>query len=344
MRILITGGLGFQGSHLAEYWANHGHHVSVLNTPSRRAVWLWEHVLRPVEAQGAALRPIWGSVMDADVVRKSVEGQELVAHMAAWTCPRASVENPDQAFEINAMGTFKVLNAVRQAGACLILASSCEVYGAPQPEDYEPYTLDTYCQTEETPLRPHTPYAAGKVAGDRLAHAYWYTYGVPVVVLRPCNVYGPRQRTGLDGGAVIPTLVRAFLTRTPPVLHGGGVQQRQWVHVRDVVRAYEAVRQRFDSVRGEVFNVVPRAPDGTHSIRDILGQLQGLFRTQGFGVDELLPHVVPARKGEVSQFRLAGGKFERDLGWVPTVAFQEGLAQYVMGALHGDEVEVWGQR
>ena len=297
MRVLITGGLGFQGAHLAEYWARAGHRVTVLNTPTPRAVQM-----------AGALDPtvrvdiVWGSVTDAEVVSKVVRGHDVVAHLAAWASVDASLNAPLSSLTVNAVGTLHVLEAVRATGARLLHASSCEVYGPPEAP---------FPQHEQSPLNPMSPYAASKAAADRLAYAYHHTYGVPVTIVRPCNVYGPRQRAGADG-AVIPIFLAAARAGARLQVRGDGRQAREYLHVDDLLLGYDLVLHR--GRPGEAYNL------GSGTVVPIWELALKIADAHRVGID-----FVPARPGEVPTFLLDSSKAARELGWTPTVDFWKGL-------------------
>ena len=123
MRILITGGAGFQGSHLAEFWLNAGHSVTILNTYS-------EEALRNIEAMAGGVRVVWGSVTDTEIVEKTLRDQDVVVHLAARISVDESISTPRSFLQVNVEGTYNVLQSVRESGARLIYGSSCEVYGS----------------------------------------------------------------------------------------------------------------------------------------------------------------------------------------------------------------------
>lgn len=302
MNLLITGGGGFQGSHLAESWAAQGHAVTVLNTPSSRAQALVCHF-------PPTIRVVWGSVTDPEVVRKVVAGQDVVAHLAAWASVDESTESPLPSWRVNAEGTAWVLEACRREGAALLHVSSCEVYGA--GSGWAP-------QDERATLEPRSPYAAGKAAGDRLVAAYAHTYGLRALILRPCNVWGPRQRAGRFG-AVIPTFVAAALRDRPLTVTGSGEQLREYLHVEDVLAGYDlALRQVEWLAPGEVFNL------GS-------GDLIGIRQLAEWLVDHVGGRVAfaPGRPGEVAGFWLDSRKAQRTLGWAPRRRFWTALEAYV---------------
>jgi dTDP-glucose 4,6-dehydratase len=175
-------------------------------------------------------------------------------------------------------------------------------------------------QDESTPMLPRSPYAASKVAMDRLAYAYAVSYGMNLSILRPSNVYGPGQRAGA-GGAVIPTLTRAALSGEPLTLAGGGAQSREWLHVDDLVSAYTILLDRVAADPGEVFNV---GSGETRTIREIAVRLSQLSPHTGSRLQDVL-----GRPADVTAFRLDSEKARRVLGWAPTVTFDDGLERYV---------------
>jgi dTDP-glucose 4,6-dehydratase len=298
MRILVTGGAGFQGSHLAEHLLHWGHEVTILNTFSQQA-------LANIRPFAENVTVVWGSVTDPEIVEKTVRGQEVVFHLAARPHVDESIQHPSAYLDVNVMGAFHFLEAVRQEGCRLIHASSCEVYG---------WTgAGTVSETAE--LRPHSPYAASKVAADRFCFAYWKTYDVNLTIVRPCNVYGPRQKEGKHG-AVIPIFVEQALAGKPLAVFGSGEQRREYMHVDDVVSAYSLVLQE-QHLHGEVVNF---GTGETPSIREIA---EFIARRLGATVEH-----GPARPGEVPGFKLDSTK-ARQLGFVPRVQFWEGLERYI---------------
>jgi len=333
-RLLITGGLGFQGCHLALAWAAQGREVTILNTPSLRAR---STASRMRDANVGGIRIVYGSVNDPEIVEKVVPGHDAVVHLAAWASVDVSLNRPRPALAVNALGTATLLDqilAVGARGVRVLVASSCEVYGSAErrltPAGREERT--PMPQDESTPMLPRSPYAASKAAADRLAYAYAVSYGMNLSILRPSNVYGPGQRAGA-GGAVIPTLTRAALTGEPLTLSGGGGQSREWLHVDDVVSAYTILLDRVSGEAGEVFNF---GSGETRTIREIAVRLSQLSPSTGSRLQDVL-----ARPADVTAFLLNSERARRVLGWAPTVKFDEGLERYVEWA-RGKGVLAWG--
>ena len=297
MRIMITGGAGFQGSHLAEKWVQAGHHLNILNTYSREA---GQNIARVGE--NATL--VWGSVTDSEIVEKTARGCDVIVHMAAHINVNESILAPADVVNVNVSGSLNVLEAARKLGSRVIYASSCEVYGFHEGE-----------LSEESELRPRNPYAASKAAADRLCFAYRETYRLDVTILRPSNVYGERQKSGA-GGAVIPIFVTQALAGKPLAVSGEGLQSREYLHVSDLTQAYDLVLNR-DDLSGATLNV------GTGETPSVIEIAEFIASKFGSSIE----HVAP-RPGEVAGFRLDCSRI-RGLGFRPQVTFWEGLARYI---------------
>jgi len=281
-----------------------GHDVTVLSTLSDGA-----------EQNVAGFRDdisiVWGSVTDAEIVEKTVRGQDAVVHMAAHVNVDESINSPTGYVTVNVLGTANLLEAVRGTDTRLIVASTCEVYGSATPSPL----------TERSDLRPHSPYAASKAGADRLCYAYHKTYGVNTTIVRPCNIYGERQKSG-RGGAVISIFAGQAAEGKPLTIFGSGEQRREYMHVSDVVSAYELVLAR-DDLAGEVVNF---GSGETVSIKEIAELISARASVE--------VQYMPARLGEVPGFDL-DSSYARSLGFAPKVTFRDGLARYldwVMGA------------
>ena len=302
MRVLITGGAGFQGSHLTERLVRGGHAVTVLSTLSDQSQ-------RNIASLANDVSLVWGSVTDGEIVDKTVRDQDAVVHMAARVNVDESIDSPIVFLAVNVVGTYNVLEAARKPGTRVVLASTCEVYGSSNPSPL----------TECADLRPHSPYAASKAGADRLCYAYHKTYGMNVTVVRPCNIYGERQKSG-RGGAVIPIFVALAAQGKPLTVFGTGEQRREYMHVSDVVAAYELVLGR-DDLAGEVVNF---GSGETASVKEIAE-----FISKRTGVET--QYHAP-RPGEVPGFELDSSSARR-LGFIPKVRFWDGLARYLDWAL-----------
>ena len=298
MKILVTGGAGFQGSHLAEKWAAAGHAVTILNTYSVQAE-------QNIASFADQVTVVWGSVTDREIVDKTVRGHEVVVHLAAGISVDESIASPSNFLDVNVGGTLKVLEAVRRTGARMIFASTCEVYGYAEQSPV----------SEDSQLRPHSPYAASKAAADRMCFAYHKSYGVNVTIVRPSNVYGERQKSG-RGGALIPILARLAASGKPLTVFGSGDQRREYIHVSDLVNAYDLVLER-DDLAGATLNVGTGETPSVMEIARVISDRAGVPV-----INE------PARPGEVLGFELDNSRIGK-LGFEPQIKFWDGLSAYL---------------
>ncbi len=301
-RVLVTGGAGFIGSHLVDALVGDGCDVVVLDD--------LETGLRENVPAGARL--LIGSVADADAVRDAMAGCDLVFHQAAHKAVLRSVEHPIPTDTVNTHGTLTVLQTARDLGVRRVVhASSSSVYGggAPRPTP------------EDAPLRPRSPYAVSKLAGEEYCRVFAELYGLETVALRYFNVYGPRQRPDAMYAAVIPLFVDALLNGRPPVVHGDGLQSRDFTYVSDVVDAnLAAARAPAAACSGHVYNV---AAGDEWSLLDILRVLAELLGA------EPRPEFTAPRPGDVRHSRADAASAARDLGFRAAVPLDDGLRRTV---------------
>lgn len=326
MKVLVTGGLGFQGSHLVETLLNRGDEITILTTPSVRNTARWNllNISRRLALTPANLNVVLGSVADAEILEKTIPGHDAVVHMAAWTSVDVSLDRPWPPFEINAHGTLCLLEACRRFGKRelrVVVASSCEVYGPTQRFGLGEVAYER--QNESWPLEPRSPYAASKIAADRMAYAYAVTYDMDVVIVRPCNVYGPGQRSGAMG-AVIPTFTQAAFDHKPMAVTGNGNQFREFLYVSDLVAAYVTILERKHRDKpGSTYNV------GSGETKEIV-EIARMIRTAVNPAGEIVHSA--ARAADVSGFLLDSSKFQARYGWKRQVPFHTGLATYISWA------------
>ncbi|MFC6799247.1 NAD-dependent epimerase/dehydratase family protein [Haladaptatus sp. DYSN1] len=246
MQILVTGGAGFIGGHLAERFAGTGHDVVVLdNFDPYYDVRIKEHNVqggRDAAAEsGGSYELVEGDVRDEALVTDLVADADYVYHQAAQAGVRTSVENPKKPNSINVTGTLNVLDAAREADVSrVVLASSSSVYGKPE---YLPYD-------EEHPTTPVSPYGVSKLAGEQYARVYNEVYGLPTVSLRYFTVYGPRMRPNM----AISNFVSRCLNDKPPVIFGDGSQTRDFTYIDDILAANEALLST-NAADGDILNI-----------------------------------------------------------------------------------------
>jgi nucleoside-diphosphate-sugar epimerase len=295
---LVTGGAGFIGSHLVRFLLTRGQ-VRVLDDFSSGTLDNLTEVLPHIEL-------LRGSVTDAALVQKAVEGCEVVFHLAAQVSVPLSLEQPVETFEVNLYGTQLLLEAARQAGVRrFVFASSAAVYGdAPR------------LPKRETMLpRPISPYAWSKWYGELLCRDYWRVYGVPTVSLRFFNVYGPRQNPYSQYAAVIPRWITAALTDHKPIVYGDGKQTRDFVYIDDLLQGLWLAAEHPEAV-GRVFNL---ASGRAYSLLELL---QAIEEAVG---SPLEPQFTSPRPGDIrhsfADIRAARGI----LGYEPRISLQEGI-------------------
>jgi len=305
MKILVTGGGGFQGSHLVEALIKKGHQVSILSTYSEASKMNLANVLSKINL-------IWGSVTDRETVDKSVRGHDVVFHLAAHINVDESLRDPSVFVHANIVGTSNVLDAVRKNGNRLILTSSCEVYG----DGHELKKGEKLSETSE--LKPNSPYAASKASADRIAYSYYKSFGTDVTIIRPFNIYGERQKNGTFG-ALIPILVAKAMRGEDLTVFGDGHAERDYTHVSDVIQAYTIVLNNKE-LKGKTINFA----SGTNtSVKEIAEYIAKKFKVKVVNGS--------ARPGEVERFP-ADITLAKSLGFSPRVDIWEGIDRYIKWA------------
>ena len=298
--VLVTGGAGFIGSHLVESLVRTGRRVRVLDDLSTGQPGNLAHL--------AGVELVRGDVANPAAVRDAVEGADLVFHLAALASVQKSVEAPAESHAVCATGTLHVLDAARRAGVRrVVYAASASAYGIP----------DGPVQTEETPIRPLSPYAAAKLSGEMYCQAFSATYGLETVRLRFFNIFGPRQRADSPYSGVIAIFVAALGEGRAPTVFGDGGQTRDFTFVTDVVQALTLASEK-PGVSGEVFNI------GTGVGTTLLELIAALNRQLGTAIT---PKHADVRAGDIRHSKADIGKAVKMLGYRPGVAFEDGLRE-----------------
>ncbi len=223
MKVLVTGGAGFIGSHLVEELVRRGHQVVVLDDLSTGKVENIERLLK-----GANAELVRGSVTDLSLVTGLVKDVAYIFHLAALASVPRSIENPRACHEVNLNGTLNVLLAAMEKGVRkVVYSSSSSVYG----------DAPTLPKREEMAPQPLSPYAVAKLAGEYYCQVFNEVYKLPTVCLRYFNVYGPRQDPNSQYAAAIPSFIQRALAGDPPIVFGDGEQTRDFTFVKDAVAA-----------------------------------------------------------------------------------------------------------
>jgi len=298
MKILVTGGAGFIGSHIAEYFAEAGHEVRILDNISTGSLRNIPHCEN--------IEFIKGDICDSFTVEKAVSDIDYVFHEAALVSVPLSCEKPAEAFYINTLGTLKILQACVKAGAeKFVTASSAAVYGnnpiLPKREDMYP--------------EPASPYAISKLDLEYLARMFYESHGLRTTCLRYFNVYGPRQDPKSPYAAVIPIFMERAKAGKDLVIYGDGLQSRDFVHIKDVARANAAALEHGD---GQVYNV---AMGKSITVLELAERIINLT-----GSSSKIIHAAP-RAGDVRDSRADVSKISS--WWKAEIELQEGLKDLV---------------
>jgi UDP-glucose 4-epimerase len=297
-RILITGGAGFIGSHLARYFGEQTE-VTVLDD-------LRSGYARNLE--GARCRFLQGSILDDAYLNQAIAGAEEVYHLAAMISVPESVAKPAECAELNTEGTRRVLAAALAAGARkVILASSAAIYG----------DNPTVPKLESMPPEPKSPYAETKLAGEKLLEEYRVTHGLGTASLRFFNVLGPRQDPRSAYAAAVPIFIAKALRNEPIGIHGDGGQTRDFIHVTDIIGALAYAGGSKDM--SGTYNV------GYGQSQSILALAQEIIRLTGS--KSVIEHLSP-RAGDV-RHSLASTERLLSAGWKPRSSVSAGLAETV---------------
>ncbi|MCS7055507.1 MAG: GDP-mannose 4,6-dehydratase [Thermoflexales bacterium] len=332
MRVLITGGAGFIGCNLAAHHLNQGNHVILVDNLSRPRTQHNLNWLRQKVEAGCDGRLSFYQDDIRDFKRLCeilAETQpDLVVHLAGQVTVTHSLLDPRADFEINVLGTFNVLEAIRlqPQPPAMIYASTNKVYGGLEDVtvvlDGARYRYRDYPDGigEDRPVDPKSPYGCSKCAGDLYTRDYARIYGLRTVVFRQSTIYGPRQ-FGLEDQGWLAWLMIATVTGRPITIYGDGQQVRDMLHVDDLIAAYDAAWARIDSVAGEVFNI-GGGPANTLSIWSETGPLLEAWAGRKIPVT-----YADWRPGDQRVFISNNRKAERLLGWTPKVGIQQGARQ-----------------
>jgi dTDP-glucose 4,6-dehydratase len=306
-RVLVTGGAGFISSNFIRHLLR----ATPYEVVSLDALTYAGNVENLAEVMShERLSFVHGDIRNVELVREVVSQCDVIVNAAAESHVEKSIEEGASEFvTTNVEGTQILLDAVRAAPVeRFILISSSEVYGT---ADYAP-------MDEEHPLKPRSPYAATKAGADRLAYSYFVTYGLPVVIVRPFNNYGPRQHPE----KVIPRFITQALRDEPLTVHGDGHASRDWLYVDDDAEAIEAIIEApLENVAGEVLNVATGVDIPVHEIADLVLEV--------LGKPHSLKSYVAERPGQVDRHIGSTGKAERLVGWRARTSFEDGLARTV---------------
>lgn len=307
--LLITGGAGFIGSNFVHFWRKRYPADRILVLDCLTYAGTVENL--PMGGGDERFSFWYGNVRNAALVDTLMAETDIVVHFAAESHVTRSIYDNSLFFETDVLGTQTIANAVakfRDRVKRFVHISTSEVYG----------TAEAPFMAEDHPLNPLSPYASAKAGADRLVYSYVKTYGIPGVIVRPFNNYGPRQHLE----KLVPRFVTSVLLGEPLTVHGDGSAERDFMHVDDTCRALDLlIHADLDRVRGEVFNL---GTGRSLSINDIAERVTTLMGCAGHPRER-----IGDRPGQVFRHTAGTDKARRELGFVAEHSFEAGLERTI---------------
>lgn len=307
MKILVTGGAGFIGSHLVELLVREGFKVSVIDNLSVGNLSNLNGVSKNIEFFEDDIR--------SSEVRKYFQGVDCVIHLAALADIVPSIERPEEYLEVNVRGTIKTLENMRFHGVPrIVYAASSSCYGIPEK----------YPTSETSSASPEYPYALSKYLGELVVLHWMKVYAISGISLRLFNVFGNRARTKGSYGAVLGVFIGQKLANLPLTIVGNGSQMRDFIYVKDVARAF--MLAAVSSRTNEIYNVGSGIPVSIKHLADTISDNQ--------------VHI-PKRPGEPDITHADIGKISSELGWEPQYSFLEGLTEAISDQASWQDSPAW---
>lgn len=301
MRSLVTGGAGFIGSSLVKILVDRGDDVTVIDDFS---VGKMEHLDSSLDD----IEVVTGSVCDIDLMRKLISRTDIVFHLAVQCLVKCN-ENPIISHDVNVGGTFNVCLAAYEAHAKMVYVSSSEIYG----------TCKFSPMTEDHPKEPQSIYGLSKLMGEEYVTHFNKYYGVPAVIIRPFNAYGPNHRDD-QYSAVITAFIRRLENREYPIIEWKGEQSRDFTYVTDTA---EGIALLSKLEHGEIVNI---GSGNAISIKELATTLMKIYGTEG-DIENKLTYA-ECRPNDVFKLE-AGTSLANSYGYKPKVSLEEGLRKYV---------------
>jgi UDP-glucose 4-epimerase len=310
MKMVVTGGCGFIGSHIVDRLLEEGHEVTVIDNLSTGSIANIAHRDRDI-------RIIQADICDLDIILPYFKGKDMVFHIAALADIIPSIIDPRAYYNTNVSGTMAVLEAARLSGVKrFIYAASSSCYGIP---------LGRHYPTKETaPIKPRYPYAFTKYLGEETVFHWAKVYGLSAVSLRLFNVYGTRSRTSGAYGAVFGVFLAQKFNHKPYTIVGDGNQKRDFIYVTDVVDAF--IKASFSALKDEIFNVGYGKPQSINRLVSLLGGRKVY---------------IPKRPGEPDCTWADTGKIRSALKWRPKVSFEQGVKHVLKDIRYWRQAPLW---
>ena len=300
-KALVTGGAGFIGSHIADALVETDYDVTVLDNLSTGHLSNLKHIENRITFYK-------GDIRDQDMLITASKDCDTIFHQAAVVSVPQTVDNPVGSALVNDMGTLYVLESARRNKVKrVVLASSCAVYGndseIPKHEEMKP--------------KPQSPYAVQKLAGECYARLYFELYGIETVSLRYFNVYGPRQDPSSPYSGVISIFMTKVSAKIPPKIFGDGNQFRDFIFVKDVVKA-NLLAANGNKAQGKIFNIGIGKSVRVNKLWEMICQLEG---------NNIDPEYEPARSGDIRESVANIDYARKVLGFEPEYSFEKGLEE-----------------
>jgi len=310
MKLLVTGGAGFIGSNFVHYWLQHYPNDTVVNLDKLTYAGNLDNLTDIAEQSN--YRFVQGDITDATVVNPLVRDCDIIVHFAAESHVDRSIIEPGAFIQTNVVGTQVLLQAAVKYGRRFHHVSTDEVFGTLPLNSSEKFN-------EHTPYQPHSPYSASKAASDHLVRAYYNTYGLPITISNCSNNYGPWHFPE----KFIPLAISNLLAGKKIPVYGSGVNVRDWLYVEDHCRAIDLIIHHAQI--GETYCV------GGNAERDNLTIARLLVRLFGYEVDAVdsMIEFVADRPGHDLRYAIDYSKLKNDLGWTPSVSFEEGIQRTI---------------
>lgn len=299
---LVTGTTGSIGAHLAKFLIERGDYVVGIvhdKHPESR------NVLKLLDIE-KDLHIVYGDITDPVFVKRAVIDMEVenIYHLAALPIVRVGNVSPVPIFDVNINGTVNIMEAAKDANASVLYMSTDKVYGhhgnVPYKEDFALNGLNIY--------------EASKACADLIVRSYNYVYGVPIVISRSCNIYGPSDLNS----RLIPNTIKNCLMNSPPLIFDGVGYTREWIYVEDVVKALAGLMANMPKTNGQCYNI---GTGFSASQEQVIGEILKYFPT-------IKPKIIPPpkyTKKEIPYQTLNSEKIRKEIGWSPKISFEEGI-------------------
>jgi len=322
MKILITGGAGFIGTNLVAYLVKKGKKVRILDNLSREGT---EKNLKWLKNLRGDLEVIIGDIQDEKKIRKAVKNVDIIYHLAAQVAVTSSVANPKEDFQVNALGTLNVLEAMRKFSpeSVLIFSSTNKVYGETSnikviksKKRYQ-YKDSEFAVTEDQPLDFYSPYGCSKGAADQYVRDYSRIYGLKTIVFRQSCIYGPHQFGNEDQGWVAHFAISA-LKKRKITIYGDGKQVRDILYIDDLAEAFWQAEKNIAKTKGKVYNI-GGGRENSISLLEFISKLEKLTGKK------ISYSFADWRPGDQKIYISGIKRAKTGFGWEPVIKVDEGL-------------------